>query len=100
MSMSMFLLAAAVLIVLTTAVALARILFKAQDTDRIMAAQLLGTGGVSALLLFGAVNRPSAVLDVALVLAVLTAFAGIAFVQAYRTPMQDNAHTNKQGDKH
>ncbi|MEW5837374.1 MAG: monovalent cation/H+ antiporter complex subunit F [Pseudomonadota bacterium] len=90
--MSMFLLAAAVLIVLTTAVALARILFKAGDTDRIMAAQLLGTGGVSALLLFGTVNRQDAGVDVALVLAVLTVFAGIAFVQAYRNPpAQENA---------
>ena len=90
MLMSMFLLAAAELIVLTTTVALARILLKARDTDRIMAAQLLGTGGVSALLLFGAVNRQDAVVDVALVLAVLTAFAGIAFVQAYRHPVQDD----------
>ena len=82
--MSSFLLGAAVLILLTVAIGLLRVLFSGQDTDRMMAIQLLGTGGVAALLLFGVVKQQSALLDVALTLAVLTAFAGLAFVHAYR----------------
>lgn len=83
--MNAFLLFAAVLIVFSIAVAMMRILWIGQDSDRIMAVQLLATGGISALLLFAVVNQQNALLDVALTLAVLTAFAGIAFVQAYRT---------------
>ena len=47
-----------------------------------MAAQLLGTGGVGALLLFGAATGASAAVDVALILALLAAFASIGFVKA------------------
>lgn len=82
--MTSFLLLAAVLIVLSIAVALVRILFVGGDTDRLMATQLLSTGGIAAMLLFGVVNQQSAVVDVALILAVLTAFAGVAFVHAYQ----------------
>jgi len=94
--MTSFLLLAAVLIVLSVAVALVRILFVGCGTDRLMATQLLSTGGIAALLLFGVVNQQSAVVDVALILAVLTAFAGVAFVHAYqrartRNPDQDHS---------
>ena len=51
------------------------------DADRVMAAQLLGTGGVAALLLAGIARGRPATLDVALTLAVLAAFASIAFVK-------------------
>jgi hypothetical protein len=43
-----------------------------------MATQLFGTGGIAALLMLAAV---SAVVDVALVLALLAAFASVAFVK-------------------
>jgi multicomponent Na+:H+ antiporter subunit F len=46
-----------------------------------MAAQLLGSGAVGALLLFGAASGEAAVFDVALTLALLSAFASIAFVK-------------------
>jgi multicomponent Na+:H+ antiporter subunit F len=46
-----------------------------------MAAQLLGTGAIGALLLFSAASGESAVVDVALTLALLSAFASIAFVK-------------------
>ncbi len=48
--------------------------------DRMMAAQLLGTGGIAALLLRSDVTDTPAVIDVALVLALLAAFASVAFV--------------------
>jgi multicomponent Na+:H+ antiporter subunit F len=44
-----------------------------------MAAQLLGTGGVAVLLLLAVAGEAEALLDVALVLALLAAFASIAF---------------------
>ena len=46
-----------------------------------MAAQLLGSGGVAALLLFGTASATDGAVDVALTLAVLSAFASIAFVK-------------------
>lgn len=58
-----------------------RILRGATNADRMMATQLFGTGGIAALLLFSAAADLSAVADVALVLALLAAFASVAFVK-------------------
>lgn len=66
-------------VLLTVAVGLIRILRGPGDTERMMAAQLLGTGGVAVLLLLSVAGNASALLDVALVLALLAAFASIAF---------------------
>lgn len=78
--MTDFLLAAAGLILLTVAVGLARILRGPQNVDRTMAAQLLGTGGVAVLLLVAAATGARGAEDVALGLALLAAFASVAFV--------------------
>jgi multicomponent Na+:H+ antiporter subunit F len=76
-----FLLAAAGLVLAMVALGLIRIMWGPGDADRIMAAQLLGTGGVAALLLLGrALSMPAAV-DVALILALLAAFVSVAFVK-------------------
>jgi multicomponent Na+:H+ antiporter subunit F len=72
---------AAAVVVAITAVGLFRVLRGPHDADRMMAAQLLGTGGVAALLLAEARGARGAV-DVALVLALLAAFSGVAFVNA------------------
>jgi multicomponent Na+:H+ antiporter subunit F len=61
-----------------------RVLRGPDPADRLMAAQLLATGGVALLLLLGAATRQAALLDVALVLALLGAFASVAFVLAAR----------------
>ena len=74
------LLAVAAVILSTAAVGLARVLRGPGDVDRVMAAQLLGTGGVAVLLLVSAATRTPAVVDVALVLTVISAFASAAFV--------------------
>lgn len=74
-----FLLGAAIFAVVTVAVALVRILRGPGDAERMMAAQLLGTGGVGALLLFGAATGEGSAIDVALTLALLAAFAAVAF---------------------
>jgi multicomponent Na+:H+ antiporter subunit F len=51
-----------------------------EPSDRIMAAQLVGTGGVAVVVLLAAVGDWRA-LDVAVVLALLAAFAAVAFVK-------------------
>jgi multicomponent Na+:H+ antiporter subunit F len=78
--MSELLLAAAGLIVLTVAVGLARILHGSDDVERLMAVQLLGTGGIAALLLIAYATNVPGVEDVALGLALLAAFAIVAFI--------------------
>jgi multicomponent Na+:H+ antiporter subunit F len=80
--MTEFLLAASGFVLLMVAVGLARILRGPGDADRMMAAQLLGTGGIAALLLLGAATGEEAAVDVALTVALLAAFASIAFVKA------------------
>ncbi len=79
--MTDFLLAAAGLVLAMTALGLVRALRGPGDADRMMAAQLLGSGGIGALLLGGAAIGDWSVIDVSLTLAVLAAFASIAFVK-------------------
>jgi multicomponent Na+:H+ antiporter subunit F len=78
--MNELLLATAGLIVLAVAVGLARILYGSDDVGRLMAVQLLGTGGIAALLLIAYATDVPGVEDVALGLALLAAFAAIAFI--------------------
>jgi multicomponent Na+:H+ antiporter subunit F len=75
-----FLLAAAGFVLAMVALGLVRILCGPSVADRIMAAQLLGTGGIAVLLLGAAATGVSAAADVALSLALLAAFVSVAFV--------------------
>ena len=59
-AMAEFLLGAAVFVLATVALGLARVLRGPGDADRMMAAQLLGTGGVAVLLLRRRGDRASA----------------------------------------
>jgi multicomponent Na+:H+ antiporter subunit F len=78
-----FLLAAAAVVLVVTAIGLARVLRGPADADRMLAAQLLGTGGIAVVLLLAfALDLPAAI-DVALVASLLAAFASIAFVRAH-----------------
>ena len=79
--MSAWLLALGALLLLSLAGAMWRIWRGPQAADRMMAAQLVGTGGVGTVLLLAAATD-WALVDVALVLALLAAFAAIAFVKA------------------
>ncbi len=89
-----FLLAAAAFVLALVALGLVRILRGPEDADRMMAAQLFGTGGIAALLLLGVATEAKAVLDVALTLALLAAFASVAFVQsASRSDSDDPKET-------
>jgi multicomponent Na+:H+ antiporter subunit F len=80
--MTEFLLVAAVLVLAMVALGLLLILRGPADVDRMMAAQLLGTGGIAIVLLLGVATDQRNMINVALTLALLAAFAGIAFVKA------------------
>ena len=84
--MANFLFAAAAVVLAIVAAGLVRILRGPTAADRIMAAQLLGTGGVAVLLLLAQAVPMPGVADVALVLALLAAFIAIAFVKAATAP--------------
>ena len=81
-TMADFLVAAAGFILAMVALGLLRILRGPTDADRMMSAQLLGTGGIAALLLLGAGTGMPAVVDAAMTLALLAAFAALAFVNS------------------
>jgi multicomponent Na+:H+ antiporter subunit F len=80
--MAEFLAGAAAFILAMVALGLVRLLRGPGDADRIMSAQLFGTGGIAAVLLLGTATGERATLDVALTLALLAAFAAFAFVKA------------------
>jgi multicomponent Na+:H+ antiporter subunit F len=73
--------ALATLLLLSLAGALWRVWRGPDAADRLMAAQLVGTGGVGTVLLLAAADD-WAMIDAALVLALLAAFASVAFVKA------------------
>ena len=79
--MAEFLLAAAGFVLAMVALGLLRILRGPGEADRMMAAQLLGSGGIAALLLGGTAIGDGSIADVSLTLALLAAFASIAFVK-------------------
>jgi multicomponent Na+:H+ antiporter subunit F len=83
-----FMAAIAGFVMITVVIGLARILWGPGDADRIMAAQLLGTGGIATMLLVGVARELPAAVDLALTLAMLAAFASIAFVKGV-TAAQD-----------
>jgi multicomponent Na+:H+ antiporter subunit F len=89
--MTDFLLAAAIFVLAMVALGLVRILRGPGDADRMMAAQLLGTGGIASLLLAGTATGEAATIDVALTLALLAAFASFAFVKAQSAPTLDDS---------
>lgn len=84
--MAEYLFLAALFVLVTVAVGLLRILWGPGRADRMMAAQLLGTGGIAVLLLLGAALGSPGAIDVALTLALLAAFASAAFVKAATAP--------------
>ena len=83
--MNEFLLLAAGFIMLSVAAGLFRVLRGPGDADRMMAVQLLGTGGIASLLLIASATTVAGVDDVALGLALLAAFASVAFVNGAAT---------------
>lgn len=98
--MTEFLLGAAAFVLGTVALGLVRILRGPSDADRLLAAQLLGTGGVAALLLLGVATREAAVGDLAVVLTLLAAFAAVGFVTGRPgAATSDAPHDDRAGRK-
>jgi len=89
-----FLTAALGFILVMVALGLVPILRGPGDADRMMAAQLIGTGGIAALLLLGTVTGVPAAIDVALTLALLATFASIAFVKKGRAHLETGEATS------
>ncbi len=82
--MTTFLLAAAAFVLLLTAVGLKPLLRARGAADRIMAVQLLGSGGIGALLLFAEGTERYTAIDVSLTLALLAAFVSVALAKSAR----------------
>jgi multicomponent Na+:H+ antiporter subunit F len=78
--MPSFLFGAAGFVLAMVALGLVRIFRGPAPADRMMGAQLIETGGVAVLLLLAVATKTPAVVDVALVVAMLGAFASVAFV--------------------
>lgn len=78
--MNSFLLGSAVFVLAMVALGLVRVKLGPGSADRMMAAQLLGSGSIAVLLLASTATGSDAVVDVALTLALLAAFASVAFV--------------------
>ncbi len=89
--MSQTLFVAAAIVLATVGVGLGRILWGPGDADRMMAAQLLGTGGVATLLLLGAATGADGAVDVALTIALLAAFAAVAFFRSVAAAADDDS---------
>jgi multicomponent Na+:H+ antiporter subunit F len=96
--MAEFLVAAAGFVLLMVALGLVRVMRGPGDAERMMAAQLLGTGGIAVLLLIGAATGIGTV-DVALTLALLAAFASVAFFKSATDAPADNAGADNTGDR-
>lgn len=74
-------LAIALLLLATMSIGLIRVVIGPTPSDRMMAAQLLGTSGIGVLLMLAPVIGVPALIDVALVFALLAAVAIIAFTR-------------------
>jgi len=79
--MTEMLIIAVILLGASLALALLGMLRQRAPADRILIAQLLGSNGVGLLLLLSLLQQQSALLDVALVLAVLSVVVVIAFTR-------------------
>ncbi|MBK1632613.1 multiple resistance and pH regulation protein F [Thiohalocapsa halophila] len=76
-----FLLGMALVLLLTMSAGLVRVVIGPTPADRMMAAQLLGTSGMAVLLLLGLALEVPALLDVALIFALLAAVSVAAFTR-------------------
>jgi len=75
------LLPALVLLLIAVAGGLIRTLLGPTIADRMLAVQLLGTGGVAFLMLLGVLLHSPALLDVSLLLALLASVAAVALTR-------------------
>lgn len=77
---------AALFVLLASAAGLVAVLRSRIAIERMMAVQLLGTGGAATLLLLGTASTEPALTDVALLLVLLSAFSCAAFTLGEKAP--------------
>lgn len=87
---------AALFILAVTALGLFKVLRAEFAIERMMAVQLLGTGGAAAVLLLGAASGSGAMTDVALLLTLFAAFSCTAFTLGQPGP--DAGGTGRRED--
>ncbi len=92
--MASYLLLVAGFVVASMIAGFARILWGPSATDRMMAIQLAGTGGIAILLLGAVATETASAVDAAMLLALLAAFVSVVFVRDL--PIGKKA-TRKQG---
>jgi len=85
------LIAVALFVLAAIALGLFAVLRSRVAIERMMAVQLLGTGGAATLLLLGAATSQPALADVALLLVLLSAFSCAAFTLGEREAADDPA---------
>lgn len=94
--MSVFYLAAALFLLGTILLGLIRVLRGPGSGDRMLAAQLFGTTGVTILLLLSMTLEESGLIDVALVFALLAVVAAVAFVRQHGLPEPPDTPIHRQ----
>ncbi|MCO5063878.1 MAG: monovalent cation/H+ antiporter complex subunit F [Rhizobiaceae bacterium] len=92
--MAEFLLSVAVFLLVVVGAGLLRLLRGPSAADRIMAVQMLGTGGGAICLLLAVATRNSAIFDVALTLGLLavSAVAALSLAEHSRTGGESDDH--------
>lgn len=95
--MASFLFGAAGFVLTMVALGLLVILRRPAEVDHMMAAQLLGTGGVAVLVLLAAATKTPPIVDVALLLALFAAFAAVAFVRSASGSKSESQETASGG---
>ena len=86
---------AAIAVLAAVALGLVRVLRGPSRLDRMMAVQRLGSGVVAVLALLAVANGTEAILDVALTLALLAAFASVALARALGEIRKDGGETGR-----
>ncbi|MFT7387522.1 MAG: multicomponent Na+:H+ antiporter subunit F [Candidatus Endobugula sp.] len=74
------------MLILVLLIGLGRILLGPSPADRMLASQLFGTAGVSILLLLAVIQEQFALINIALVLALLAPLTLITFVYLKKNP--------------
>lgn len=87
--MTLYLLAIALILMLSISAGLVRVAIGPTPSDRLMAAQLMGTSGIGLMLLLAHVIEVPALVDVALVFSLLAAVAIAAFTRRRLTETGD-----------
>jgi multicomponent Na+:H+ antiporter subunit F len=75
------------MLILVLLVGLGRILLGPSTADRMLASQLFSTAGVSILILLAIIQNQSALINVALVLALLAPLTLITFIRLRKKPL-------------